>query len=112
MDVATSQFDCGGLTLAASRDAGTAIFELAGELELANSAIVTQVLERLERSGTPILIDLSQLEFIDSSGIAVLCHALRRANHDQRELQFRRGPKVVERVFELTGLGELMAFVD
>ncbi len=98
-------------TSSAAED-GVLICQLFGELELANSAALVHELERIERRGRPILIDLSRLEFIDSTGIAVLSEALRRAESDNREVHFRRGPKAVERIFELTGLSRLLPFVD
>jgi anti-sigma B factor antagonist len=42
---------------------------LAGELDMATAAAVSELLDALAESTSPVIADLSELSFIDSSGI-------------------------------------------
>jgi anti-sigma B factor antagonist len=56
------------------------------------------------------VIDLSGLEFIDSTGLSQLLSAHTRAESDGRELVFLQGPPPVEKILRLTGLNEILTF--
>src|SRR5258708_6856416 len=50
------------------------IVALAGELDMANAPIVAETLDGLADTARPVIVDLSELDFIDSSGIhAIVC---------------------------------------
>lgn len=87
-----------------SDDAGHRI-ELAGELDLANASVLEAELERALRDGTgAVVVDMSALTFIDSTGIALLVAAL---GHDDAagRLGFVPSPApAVTRVLALTGV--------
>jgi anti-sigma B factor antagonist len=80
------------------------VISLAGELDESNVATVRQAIhEATERADDEILVvDLSMLEFIDSSGIAVL-FALADLGDARLRIVPSRAPGV-ERVLRLTGL--------
>ena len=64
------------------------------------------LLEQL-RQRPAVLVDLSTLSFIDSSGIGILLQAFKSANGTP--VSFLIGPgSQVERVFEITGIDEAM----
>jgi len=61
-----------------STDGDRSTVELRGELDLAGVDRAREAIEQAERAESPLLVlDLSQLEFIDSTGIAVLLEAHR-----------------------------------
>lgn len=105
----------GLLTLRVSSEAQTQVLALAGELDMANASTLARELETLEASGgdEPITVDLRELEFIDSTGIAVLVAAHRRANAgSENRLRFiRSGATGVQRVMDVTGLEQELPFV-
>jgi anti-sigma B factor antagonist len=69
-----------GLALAARRRHGTLVVELSGELELATAPQVERFLRDLEvAAGDLIALDLSNLVFIDSSGLRLLIAENERA---------------------------------
>lgn len=85
---------------------------LAGELDLACAADVERAIEGLERTGVKrIVVDLSQLAFIDSTGLRLLIQADARARDNARELLLIPGNEAVQRVFELTRTVEVLSFV-
>ncbi|MEA2229249.1 MAG: anti-sigma factor antagonist [Solirubrobacteraceae bacterium] len=58
---------------------GTVRLILRGEIDLAARDGLRAALDRERHAGTPVLVVLDQLEFIDSTGIAELVDARRRA---------------------------------
>lgn len=81
---------------------------LAGELDLATAGSVSAELERLEATGVPLRIDLSELEFIDSTGIAILVGVHNRL---ENRLQVVPSPAPeVRRVLAITGLDAKLPF--
>jgi anti-sigma B factor antagonist len=88
---------------------------LMGELDLANAETLATALETAEAETSRVTLDLTALEFIDSTGIAILVAAHRRLNQDAGELRLRLVPSkaiAVQRVMTLTGLDETMPFVS
>ncbi len=102
----------GSLILRSVRDADTHVVELLGELDIAGAPNLEEELMRVEATDAPsIVIDLSALEFIDSTGIRLLLMAADRCADDSR-LTILRGPQQVHRVFELTDLVGRLPFAD
>lgn len=105
----------GMLTLRVSVAAQVQTVVLVGELDMANASTLASELENLEAStgDEPITIDMRELEFIDSTGIAVLVAAHRRANAGgETRLRFIRSKATgVQRVMDVTGLEKELPFV-
>ena len=105
----------GLLSLRIRSDAGARALAIAGELDMANASTLAKELEGLEESSgeEPVTIDMSELEFIDSTGIAVLVAAHRRANSGgETRLRFIRSRAIgVQRVMDVTGLEKELPFV-
>lgn len=96
------------------RDGGQAVvIGVSGELDLASSPGLEQELERHVNSGAEVLIvDLRQLEFMDSTGLSVLVRAHQRAVEAGRRFAVVRGPQQVQRLLTLTGVAERLTLVD
>jgi anti-anti-sigma factor len=78
------------------------IFTLSGELD---ASTCRGLLEQLQGpSGSCIVVDLSELTFMDSSGLGTIHRARRRALRDGSTLVVCRPQPIVHRVFQLTGL--------
>jgi anti-sigma B factor antagonist len=98
----------GMLTLRATEQDSVCTLTLSGELDLANASSVSAELERLEATGAPVMIDLSGLEFIDSTGIAILVSTYRRL---ESRLQIVPSEALeVRRVISVTGLDSELPF--
>jgi anti-sigma B factor antagonist len=91
---------------------GTTVLQLYGEFDLASAPTFEAELARAEADDGPIVIDLSALEFIDSSGLSQLLAAHTRAEDDDRKLVFLKGPLSVERILRITGLDQILRFED
>ena len=103
----------GVLELRSERSDGDHVIALDGELDLAGAERVTQELRSAEASDARrIILDLSNLEFIESSGIRLIVAAGARSRMDGARLALIRGPRSVHRVFELTAVAERLPFVE
>jgi anti-anti-sigma factor len=86
---------------------------LRGELDLSTVSKVEDELESVEAKQPAVLVlDLSRLSFLDSTGLRCLVTADQRAKEAGRRLVLVRGPSPVQRVFDLTHWTERLDFVD
>lgn len=81
-------------------------FTLCGELDVASCDDLHRALATSARS---VIVDLSELTFCDSSGVAALVTAKRQAEATGRCFSLVKPSPTVRRVFELLGLGEELA---
>jgi anti-anti-sigma factor len=86
---------------------------VSGELDLATRDDLRDELKRAGASGAGhILLDLRDLTFIDSTGIAILVEAHQRSAKKGRRLRVLSVDGQVREVLELTGLTEVLDFTD
>jgi anti-anti-sigma factor len=86
---------------------------LVGELDLSTVAKVQEELRRIEASSpATVVVDLSKLTFLDSTGLRCIVTADERAREAGRRMVVVRGPDAVQRVFAITRLEERLEMVD
>lgn len=103
----------GELSMSSGRENEVHIIGLAGELDLASAAALHNELERVEATDAQsIILDLSELAFIDSTGVRLLLTAHARSRADSNRLTMLRGSAAVQRVLELTGVEDQLPFAD
>lgn len=97
-----------------SRSQGRAqIVAVSGELDLAAASSLEEELDRALGSGSPVIvIDLKELDFIDSTGLSVLVRAHQRAQEGGLELGLVNPGAQVERLLSLTGLASRLTLSD
>jgi anti-anti-sigma factor len=79
--------------------------KIAGELDVSNVESVRPVVDRVATSRPRILtFDLSELRFIDSSGLGLLLSTAKEVG----TVQLRNPSPSVRRVIEITGVGEVL----
>ena len=101
------------LEVASAERDGLVQVTLRGELDLSTVGKVDDELQRWEGSDAGIvLLDLSKLTFLDSTGLRCVVRADERAREDGRRLVVVKGPEAVQRVFEITRLEERLELVD
>jgi anti-sigma B factor antagonist len=102
-----------GLTISSQRQGERHILALHGQLDIASEKALDQELKRVEATDAgQIILDLSRLDYMDSSGLRVILTAHGRASEGSDRLRLRRGPHAVQQVFEITRTARLLAFVD
>jgi anti-anti-sigma factor len=87
------------------------LVKLAGEFDFSGRELADEVLASAKGTGK-IVLDLSELEFIDSMGIHFVVTAHERARARGRDFTILRGGPQVERVFNLVGLDDVLPFAD
>ena len=92
------------LTIRVRRDRGYAIVAVAGEVDIATVTRLRESLFELAASGRSLVVDLDQVSFIDSSGLAALVGAARRAAAHGARLQVVCARPRTRQLFRLTGL--------
>lgn len=88
------------------------IVELTGELDLATAPRLRDRLAVLSEDGHDrITLDLTDLDFIDSTGLSVLVMAYTRAESSGGGMIVRNPSSAVMRIFEITGLASVFTIV-
>jgi anti-sigma B factor antagonist len=91
----------------------TTVIAVSGELDLASSPALQEELDRVAASDAQLLIiDLRDLDFMDSTGLSVLVRAHQRIEEQGRQLAMVKGPQQVQRLLSLTGVAERLKLVD
>lgn len=82
----------------------------AGELDATTAPVLREAIEALETGEEPVIVlDLTEVTFIDSSGLQAITSSLRRLRGEGRQLQVAGASRSVRRIFEVTGLADLLA---
>ena len=93
-----------------SADSHGGVIAPIGEFDSSALAPFEEALTPLIESERPIVIDLSRLTFIDSSGLWAITLTQRICRKRGLGLLIRPGPEHVQSVFEVTGLSDLLPF--
>lgn len=102
------------LTTVVRRAGGSFRLALAGELDLHGvDQLAARVVEALTAEGVDrVEVDLSDLHFIDSSGIQALLRAQAQVRKAQVGFRVVEISRAVERVMKLAGLGDTLLPAD
>jgi anti-sigma B factor antagonist len=92
---------------------GAVRFALRGELDLAHAYTFDEELRRVEDlAPVTVVLDLRELTFLDSCGLARLLAARRRARRMGHRLLLVRGSAAVQRLFALAAVDEAFEMVS
>jgi anti-anti-sigma factor len=84
---------------------GVLVIEVSGEVDVSNVDRLRDQVDAAVQSGpNQVIFDLGELEFIDSSGLALLVTIA----NDIGQARLRRPSAIVRRVVKVTGLAELL----
>jgi anti-sigma B factor antagonist len=92
----------------------TQVVHLAGELDAALvAARRPELIEKCERhSGSALVLDLTDVTFVDSTGLALLIGVARRMRDGGGEVRLRGCRRSVRRVLTLSGLNAVLVIDD
>ena len=88
------------------------ILHLTGEVDLSNSSEVRTCLLGLLDDGHSVIVDFSELQYIDSSGMATLVEGLNIAKKNALTLTIAAANGAPLQVLELTRLNQVFTLVD
>jgi anti-sigma B factor antagonist len=85
-----------------------ALLRLRGDLDVITSGQLGEAARNVHRQGIPtLIIDLSQLDFIDASGLTQLVLALKRQRELGGEVALQSPTRHVRRVLEIVGFTQV-----
>jgi anti-anti-sigma factor len=94
-------------TFTLAEDAGSGgerVVRLRGELDIDSAPDLERVLLRSRPARQRVVLDLSELEFMDSTGLRVLLRARAVAEDGGWEIFLRDVPPTIRRLFDMTGV--------
>ncbi len=83
---------------------GANVVSVTGELDLSTHEALGERLVGMAEKGEPVIVDLSDCEFIDSSGIRALLMGLKASGTDGGGFAIAAPGPQVRRILEMTGL--------
>jgi anti-sigma B factor antagonist len=87
---------------------GVAVIALSGEVDVYTSPRLKQEMVDLLNKGTVrLVVDLSNVEYLDSTGLGVLIGGLKRAREREGDLRLICDNLRILRIFEITGLTKI-----
>ena len=101
------------LTIRTTEEDGVIKVKLWGDLDMENAPTVDDWLTKAEDSDAKqIVLDMRELEFIDSSGLKSILTAVRRSQMNGHRLGILRGDGNVAKLLELTGIDLSVNLLD
>jgi anti-sigma B factor antagonist len=90
-----------------SSDSGTHVINVRGEIHLSTAPDLSQRLsEAIDHGNAAVVLDLTDVGFIDSTGLSVLLNGLRRVTQLHGNLALVCANPTVLRLFQVTSLDE------
>ena len=99
-----------GLEVAINEGSDHVAIALDGELDIYTVAGFRQELERFDPSQTRLVIDLSEVSLLDSSGLGALVSLLNQSRDTDGQLGLVCPERRLRRVFEISGLRRAFVF--
>jgi anti-anti-sigma factor len=91
---------------------GVVVVSPRGELDMSSASVLRDILHDLRNRRARVHLDLSDLTFIDSTGLRLVWDADAASREDGLDLTLSVGPPEIMRVFDLTGLTRRLPFTD
>jgi anti-sigma B factor antagonist len=107
-------FDPTGFSISISDRDGRAVFVIRGELDLATAPELDTAIQARLADGQDVVVDLRELEFMDSTGLRVLVSAHARVEGtEQRFVIVRPLPgAAIEKILAVAGVEQVLELVD
>ncbi|MBF0566275.1 MAG: STAS domain-containing protein [Nitrospirae bacterium] len=87
---------------------GTSVIVLSGEIDMYTSPKLREkLLHLVKKEATPVIVDLSKVTYIDSSGIATFVESFKRMKSYEGKLQLVSIPDRVMNIFNFSKLDKV-----
>jgi anti-anti-sigma factor len=96
------------LEVAVVPDQGEVTLQLQGALDVSTVTVLDDCLAHLDPTARRIVLDLSRVSFIDSTGVGALVRARRESDVGFRTLSVRNPSDRVRFVLEVAGVADLL----
>ena len=99
-------------SVAVQSEGSTEIVAVRGEIDIATADAVRAELNAALERGRPVVLDLREVEFMDTQGLAVVIEAQQATSGDGSRFAITRAPDNVHRLFDMIGLTPRLTIVD
>jgi anti-sigma B factor antagonist len=97
------------LDVATRQESGCTVLSVVGEVDVFTAPALDEALTAaIANGGTCVVVDMSGVDFLDSTGLSVLVKALKRIREANGSLDVVVSADRVAKVFRLTGLDTLI----
>jgi anti-anti-sigma factor len=101
------------LSLEVRHEGGGTVVSARGDIDLSTLAKATAALDGARLGAATLILDLRGVGFMDTSGLRLVIDEQRKAAEGGYRFAVVRGPRRVQRLFEIAGLaGDRALFVD
>jgi anti-sigma B factor antagonist len=88
------------------------VLGLHGELDLLGAPLLQEAIDRADgEAGSIMVLDLQDLQFVDSAGLRVILAAHERSRENGRELALTPGTEQVQRLFTIAGVNDHLRII-
>jgi anti-anti-sigma factor len=99
------------LSIRSERDGETYRVLAVGELDIATVGMLEKAVLEIEDSARTIVLDLSGLSFMDSTGLRLVIDLSERYRGEANRLQVVAGSPAVERLLDIAGLRDRLPLI-
>ena len=86
------------------------IFSLNGELDLSTAnKLKDNLYKSVEEKLSDVVIDMTNLEYIDSTGIGVLVGLMKKLRTQGKDIKISNAKDNVKRIFKITGIDQIIS---
>ena len=86
--------------------------DLVGEIDVSNARDAEARLIDMVSAGTPVVLDVGRLSYLDSQGVAMLFRLVRRAKANGGTIAIANPQGIVRRVLDITHVGDVITIID
>jgi anti-anti-sigma factor len=88
------------------------VLDLHGELDLLGAPLLQEEIEKVEADAPGLVVlDLQDLQFVDSAGLRVILAAHERSRQNGQEFALTPGTEQVQRLFTIAGVNEHLRII-
>ena len=92
--------------------ANASLVKVKGELDLAVAPQFRSALEPLIPSAKPLILNLSELAYIDSTGMGIIIFVLKARTEAKGEFILEEVPGKIKKLFDITGISKFLVIRD
>lgn len=86
------------------------LFEVSGELDISCSEYLKdEINKKLDEKYTDIKFDMSNLSYIDSTGIGILVGIMKKLKENEKNIFIVKAKDNVKKIFGITGLDKIIS---
>lgn len=101
-----------GLTVEKEVEGSTVTLFMKGMLDISTSNVIAPYLKEIHEGVSVLIIDFSELEFIDSTGIGSIIDAIHLSQELNFTLKLQGVNQLTHDVFEMVGLFEILEVIN